>query len=100
MGDKMDFTDTVEEFMKQCKVVDTDGVYMSKSKWSQLVPIFHMWQWFEELLSSQPEVIRCKDCKRFEPYANGRQGFCNEEWRVCMNDDFCSWAERKEGEQE
>ncbi len=43
----------------------------------------------------QPEIILCEDCKHFEPYKNGCQGFCNEEWRVCMNDDFCSWAERR-----
>lgn len=53
MVDKMDFPDTVEEFMEQYKVVDTDGVYMSKG--SELVPIFRMRQWFEQLPSAQPE---------------------------------------------
>ena len=53
MSDCMTFPDTVEEFMEQYKVVDTDGVYMSKG--SELVPIFRMKQWFEHLPSAQPE---------------------------------------------
>ena len=55
MADKMDFPDTVEEFMEQYKVVDTDGVYMSKG--SELVPIFRMRQWFEQLPSAQTDLI-------------------------------------------
>ena len=53
MSDCMTFPDTVEEFMEQYKVVDTDGVYMSKG--SELVPIFRMKQWFEHLPSAQSE---------------------------------------------
>lgn len=53
MSDCMAFPDTVEEFMEQYKVVDTDGVYMSKV--AELVPIFRMKQWFEHLPSVQPE---------------------------------------------
>lgn len=45
MADMMAFPETVEEFMNQYKIVDTDGVYMSKG--SELVPIFRMRQWFE-----------------------------------------------------
>ena len=53
MNDCMTFPDTVEEFMEQYKVVDTDGIYMSKG--AELVPIFRMRQWFEHLPSAQPE---------------------------------------------
>lgn len=53
MADLMTFPDTVEEFMEQYKVVDTDGIYMSKG--AELVPIFRMRQWFEHLPSAQPE---------------------------------------------
>ena len=45
MSDCMTFPDTVEEFMEQYKIVDSDGIYMSKG--SELVPIFRMKQWFE-----------------------------------------------------
>lgn len=44
-GDCMRFPDTVEEFMEQYKVVDKEGIYMSKG--AKLVPIFRMEQWFE-----------------------------------------------------
>lgn len=44
-GDCMRFPDTVEEFMDQYKVVDKEGIYMSKD--AELVPIFRMEQWFE-----------------------------------------------------
>ena len=56
MSDCMIFPDTVEEFMEQYKVVDPDGVYMSKG--SELVPIFRMRQWFEHerLPSVQSEL--------------------------------------------
>lgn len=66
MADKMDFPDTVEEFMEQYKVVDTEGVYMSKG--SELVPIFRMRQWFEQLPPAQPDS--CDGCK----YENADDG--------------------------
>ena len=53
MSDCMTFPDTVEEFMEQYKIVDTDGIYMSKG--AELVPIFRMRQWFEHLPSAQPD---------------------------------------------
>ena len=53
MDDMMTFPDTVEEFMDIYKIVDTDGIYMSKG--AELVPLFRMKQWFEHLPSAQPE---------------------------------------------
>lgn len=44
MADCMEFPDTVEEFMEQYKVVDTEQVY---SNGTEYVPIFRMNQWFE-----------------------------------------------------
>ena len=58
MSDCMTFPDTVEEYMEQCKIVDTDGIYMSKG--AELVPIFRMEQWFEHLPSAQPELYGYK----------------------------------------
>ena len=57
------------------------------------------------------EVVRCKDCKRFLEYADGKKriegadgdcltrmmhGFDEQFWGVCF-DDFCSYGKRKEG---
>lgn len=51
MSDLMTFPDSVEEFMERYKIVDTDGIYMSKG--AELVPIFRMRQWFEHLPSAR-----------------------------------------------
>ena len=44
MGEKMQFPETVEEFMQQYKITDTQQVYTSGT---ELVPISRMEQWFE-----------------------------------------------------
>ena len=44
MSDCMHFPDTVEEFMEQYKMTDTEQVY---SNCTEYVPIFRMEQWFE-----------------------------------------------------
>jgi len=45
---------------------------------------------------AQPEIIRCKDCKWFEeinqPFT---QMFCRKHYIDILNDDFCSYAERR-----
>ena len=49
------------------------------------------------------EVVRCKDCKRFDPLY-GEVGICNlhtaqAHGNVTMQpDDFCSYGERKDNE--
>ena len=131
MSDCMTFPDTVEEFMEQYKVVDTDQVY---SNGTEFVPIFRMKQWFEHLKSaqpepsqvardiatiieneqdmrvmlSQPEIIRCRDCKHFDyyhPYII--QGIpvlghkvCNAWGDGCKTDEngYCFLAERRTDE--
>ncbi len=64
----------------------------------------------EELPSAQPEIIRCKDCKHQEKFWHGdkrrkdggyyiygcelAEGYSH----VCLDDDFCSRAERRSDE--
>ena len=47
----------------------------------------------EALPSVQPEIIRCKDCTRFE-----KKRGCNlvEGLNVAKSDSYCSYAERRE----
>lgn len=40
---------------------------------------------------TEGELIRCRDCK----YWNGSGKYCDYEMSG-LEDDFCSWAERKE----
>lgn len=44
MINTMIFSKTIEEFMEQYKIVDTEHVYTNGT---ELVPIFRMKQWFE-----------------------------------------------------
>ena len=93
MGDMMTFPATVEEFMEQYKMTDTEHVY---SNGTEYVPIYRMKQWFEHCRYQQRPtidavpVVRCKECKhRFE------DSWCEY---VDDNDNFyCARGERKEG---
>lgn len=44
MGEIMQFPETVEEFMQQYKITDSERIYTNGA---ELVPIFRMQQWFE-----------------------------------------------------
>lgn len=48
MDNVMTFPDTVEEFMEQYKITDTEQVY---SNGMDMIPIFRMRQWFWHIQS-------------------------------------------------
>ena len=50
MGDMMTFPASVEEFMEQYKMTDTERVY---SNGTEYVPIYRMKQWFEHCRNQQ-----------------------------------------------
>lgn len=110
MSECMTFPDTVEKFMEQYKVVDTEQVY---SNGTEFVPIYRMRQWFEH----EPEIVRCKDCKHWKQQTNYRGsplsfGFCESDdmWRSLYgetyevahidtdDDHYCGYAERRTDE--
>jgi len=41
-----------------------------------------------------PELIRCKDCKKFVTEED--QAYCLDMYGQCDENGFCAWAERKE----
>lgn len=52
-------------------------------------------QFYEDYEDAQPEIIRCKDCKYFEPIYTFDKGACGH-WHARANaSDFCSYAERE-----
>lgn len=55
MADMMTFPDTVEEFMEQYKITDTEQIYTNGT---ELVPIFRMRQWFDH--KPEPPWIPCE----------------------------------------
>ena len=51
----------------------------------------------EKLPAAEPEIIRCKDCKHWQKSSiNYNEYVCYWGGYVKQEDDFCSWAERKE----
>ena len=104
MGDMMTFPASVEEFMEQYKMTDTEHVY---SNGTEYVPIYRMKQWFEHCRNQQRPtvdavpVVRCRECKHYEMgvclkiYDDGAAS--RYAWQERKPDDFCSYGERKEG---
>lgn len=102
MGDMMTFPASVEEFMEQYKMTDTEHVY---SNGTEYVPIYRMKQWFEHCRHQQRltidavHVVRCRECKyRFGNNGHSKNGCPIIDANIWMDDDdFCSYGERKEG---
>ena len=61
MDDMMTFPETVEEFMEQYKITDTEKIYTNGT---DLVPIFRMKQWFEHIQSVPFKP--CTVCQEFD----------------------------------
>ena len=56
---------------------------------------------FDDIVDQQPtadvvEVVRCKDCKWFNPINNGDHGYCGTPFHgaTVYGDDYCSDGER------
>ena len=103
MGDMMTFPASVEEFMEQYKMTDTEHVY---SNGTEYVPIYRMKQWFEHCRNQQRPtidavpVVRCRECKHYDMgvclkiYSDGNAH--PEAWQSRKPEDFCSYGERKD----
>ena len=101
MSDMMTFPASVEEFMEQYKMTDTEHVY---SNGTEYVPIYRMKQWFEHCRNQQlitidaVPVVRCRECNHCDP----ENYHCDHPMGTAAPlrrkpDDFCSYGERKEG---
>ena len=100
MGDMMTFPASVEEFMEQYKMTDTEHVY---SNGTEYVPIYRMKQWFEHCRNQQSPtidavpVVRCRECKYHEDtYLIGFEHCCLYDLIMRYN-DFCSYGKREGG---
>ena len=93
MGDMMTFPASVEEFMEQYKMTDTEHVY---SNGMEYVPIYRMKQWFEHCSNQQlltiaaVPVVRCGQCK-FDNLCCRNVGKDGKRTK----DDFCSYGEKE-----
>ena len=94
MGDMMTFPASVDEFMEQYKMTDTEHVY---SNGTEYVPIYRMKQWFEHCRHQQfpvanvapvvhgrwvptkaPFMNECEDCSvcRYRTVWGHRYNYC------------------------
>ena len=107
MGDMMTFPASVEEFMEQYKMTDTNHVY---SNGTEYVPIYRMKQWFEHCRNQQRTtidavpVVRCRECKHHyweqEPCHGKIVHYCelpHMRGVEVFKEFFCYYGERKEG---
>lgn len=87
MDDCMAFPDTVEEFMEQYKVVDTEQVYTNGM---EMVPIFRMSQWFEHLPSAQERKTGrwVEETGENEVLYHGHCSICGWNAVICETDVF------------
>ena len=101
MGDMMAFPASVEEFMEQYKMTDTEHVY---SNGTEYAPIYRIKQWFEHCRNQQRPtvdavpVVRCKECKYSYDDLDGlccTYGVCID--RIVPEDFYCSYGERRGG---
>ena len=76
MGEMMTFPASVEEFMEQYKMTDTEHVY---SNGTEYVPIYRMKQWFGHINYNGGSDVR-----------HGRWEQCFEDWRQQIEGDKCS----------
>ena len=78
-------TDKNQSFYEGCR-------YMQK----RVLRIFHT----SKTIDAVP-VVRCKDCKHFDEYFSKCYLFCDNEIEVQLeveSDHYCSYGERKDGE--
>ena len=100
MGDMMTFPASVEEFMEQYKMTDTEHVY---SNGTEYVPIYRMKQWFEHHRDQQRltidavHVVRCRECKQGEVDDQDfpDQYYCHAGCGWNNGDFYCSYGEQK-----
>ena len=92
MSDCMTFPKTADEFIEQCSFEDSKQEYTNGSK---LMPVFRVEQMLEHYYPV--EVVRCKDCKHYAIWSNGRfMRHCDFHEASSYEDDFCSYGERKD----
>lgn len=44
------------------------------------------------------ELVRCRDCKRWDKYHNEQIGECKWTFRVTKAEGYCNYGERKDGD--
>lgn len=105
---------TLTEAIKHCEeVADYDCFTDDQRKCSEEHRQLADWLRDYKRLLDEPEIIRCKDCKWWDRYGEGRMGYCHAikhhyyttNWeihilRTYRDDFYCADAEVREEEEE
>ena len=90
MSDPIDRDSACKTLMDDCHIR-----VMSGNNWIRLEEAVSK---LCDLPSAQLEIIRCRDCKHYDPYDSGKAFYCFKGIDGCYPDDFCSHAERRTDE--
>lgn len=95
MAEYIKRADVLEHFNEDCKYKIVDTEYKRGCS--------EVFDYYKKIVENAPiadvvEVVRCKNCKYYEPHGNGTFGLCK--CRKCKGirgeNDYCSYGERKE----
>ena len=94
MGEIMQFPETVEEFMQQYKITDSEQIYTNGS---MLVPSFRVEQMIEHYFRDAVPVVRCREC-RYYAASGATTSFCIHPggMKFTSDPDYCSRGKRRE----
>ena len=85
---RQDTIDRINEYIEEYSEIDSDGNH--SEKWCAMQEAKMT---IENMPPTQPEIIRCKDCK----WKNRHN--CTRAVEVPIDDDkYCAWAERRTDE--
>ena len=70
----------------------------SASKYQQLADWMKEEKEFRDIVFEALDYTKCQNCKRWQPLRNGWQGYCKDNDRYTIRDNYCCWGEPKEDE--
>lgn len=93
------FDDMAEECRRNANIERNDYMDMrdDAAEYRQLSIWLNELKWLRERFQSQPEIVRCKDCKYYSPMnRETKTGICKLVMHQNFGDDwFCAGAERR-----
>lgn len=76
--------------------IDKDALAVIKDQQQKIWELTELNEHLNDKLKSQPQIVRCKDCKhKEESVSPSWEGWCNRLHCGCDNDWFCADGERR-----
>ena len=93
--DRQAAIDALDRIFDQCEEIDAHLPKgdPDRTGYKMYPDYMTVWKYLHQLPSAEPEVVRCKDCKYYNPI-----GVCIEMSSAVCENSFCCWAERRTDE--